>query len=154
MQKSNKIFSDLSLLFGLIDQCALPSISLHCSKQTLMASDKSLTHWGRVTHICVSNLAIIGSDNGLSPARCQAIIWTNAGISLIRPLGLQWNFNSNWSIFIQENAFENIVCEMASILSLPQCVNTLRPTQTGCHFADNIFECIFLDENFWILNKI
>ena len=26
------------------------------------------------------------------------------------------------SIFIQENAFENVVCELASILSLPQCV--------------------------------
>ena len=33
-----------------------------------------LTHWGRVTHICVSNLTIIGSDNGLSPDRRQAII--------------------------------------------------------------------------------
>ena len=39
-----------------------------------------LTHWARVTHICVGNLAIIGSDNGLSPSRRQAIIWTNAGI--------------------------------------------------------------------------
>ena len=39
-----------------------------------------LTHWGPVTHICVSNLTIIGSDNGLSPSRRQAIIWTNAGI--------------------------------------------------------------------------
>ena len=28
-----------------------------------------LTHWGRVTHICVSKLTIIGSDNGLSPCR-------------------------------------------------------------------------------------
>ena len=26
-----------------------------------------LTHWGRETHICVSKLTIIGSDNGLSP---------------------------------------------------------------------------------------
>ena len=26
-------------------------------------------HWGRVTHICVSKLTIIGSDNGLSPGR-------------------------------------------------------------------------------------
>ena len=43
-----------------------------------------LTHWGRVTHICVSKLTIIGSDNGLSPGRRQAIIWTNAGILLIR----------------------------------------------------------------------
>ena len=40
----------------------------------------SLTHWGRVTHICDCNLTIIGSDNGLSPGRHQAIIWTNAGI--------------------------------------------------------------------------
>ena len=33
-----------------------------------------LTHWGRVTHICVSELVTIGSDNGLSPGRRQAII--------------------------------------------------------------------------------
>ena len=39
-----------------------------------------------MTHICVSNLAIIGSDNGLSPGRRQAIIWTNAGILLIGPI--------------------------------------------------------------------
>ena len=49
-----------------------------------------LTHWGQVTHICVSKLTIIGSDNGLSPGRCQAIILKNAGILLIGPLG---NFN-------------------------------------------------------------
>ena len=42
--------------------------------------------WGRVTHICVGNLTIIGSDNGLSPGRRQAITRTNAGILLIRPL--------------------------------------------------------------------
>ena len=46
-----------------------------------------LTHWGRVTHICVGNLTIIGSDNGLSPGRRQAIIWTHVGIWLIGSLG-------------------------------------------------------------------
>ena len=66
-----------------------------------------LTHWGRATHICVGKLTIIGSDNGLSPGRRQAIIWTIAGILLIGPLGTH--------IFSQENAFENVVCEMASI---------------------------------------
>ena len=40
-----------------------------------------------MTHICVGKLTIIGSDNGLSPERRQAIIWTNAGILLIGPLG-------------------------------------------------------------------
>ena len=50
-----------------------------------------LTHWGRVTHICVGKLTQIGSDNGLSPGRRQAIIWTNAGILLIRPLGTNFS---------------------------------------------------------------
>ena len=43
-----------------------------------------LTHWGRVMHICGRKLTNIGSDNGLSPGRRQAIIWTNDGILLVR----------------------------------------------------------------------
>ena len=59
-----------------------------------------LTHWGRVTHIRVSKLTIIGSDNGLSSGRRQAIIWTNAGILLIRP------FETNFSeILIGDQTF-------------------------------------------------
>ena len=54
---------------------------LHCA----------LTHWGRVTHICVGKLSIIGSDNGLSPNRCQAIILTNAGILFIGTLGTNFS---------------------------------------------------------------
>ena len=54
---------------------------------------ESLTHWGGVTHIpvCVSDLTIIGSYNGLSPGRRQAIIRTNAGILLKRPLGTNFS---------------------------------------------------------------
>ena len=59
-----------------------------------------LTHWGRVTHICVNKLTIIGSDNVLSPGRRQAIIWTNAGILLVGPLGT--NFSE---ILIEIRAF-------------------------------------------------
>ena len=55
------------------------------------ATTKQLTHWGRVTHTCVGKLTIIGSDNGLSPGRRQAIIWTNAGILLIGPLGTNFS---------------------------------------------------------------
>ena len=50
-----------------------------------------LTHWGGVMHICFGNLTIIGSDNGLSPGRRQAIILTNAGILLIGPLGTNFS---------------------------------------------------------------
>ena len=68
-----------------------------------------------MTHICVSKLTIIGSDNGLAPGRRQAIIWTNDGILLNSNLRnkLQLNLKHNSYIFIQENAFENVVCEMA-----------------------------------------
>ena len=87
-----------------------------------------LTHWGRVTHICVSDLTSIGSDNCLSPGRRQAIIKTNAGILLIRPL------RTNFSEFLVEIlifsfkkiAFESVVCEKAAILSRPQWVKSLE----------------------------
>ena len=44
-----------------------------------------------MTHICVSKLSIIGSDNGLSPGRRQSIIRTNAGILLIGTLGTNFS---------------------------------------------------------------
>ena len=43
-----------------------------------------LTHGGRVRHIWISKLTTVGSDNGLSPDRRQAITWTNAEILLIQ----------------------------------------------------------------------
>ena len=70
-----------------------------------------LTHWGRVTHICVGNLTIIGPDNGLSPSRRQAIIWTNAGILLIGPCGI--NF-SEILIGIQTVSFKKMHLKMSS----------------------------------------
>ena len=50
-----------------------------------------LTHWGWVMNICIKNLTIIGSENGLSPGQCQAIIWTNAGILLMQMLGTNFS---------------------------------------------------------------
>ena len=44
-----------------------------------------------VIHTCVSKLAIIDSDDDLSPEWVQAIIWTNAGILLIRTLGTNFS---------------------------------------------------------------
>ena len=47
-------------------------------------------------HICVSKLTTNGSDNGLSPGRRQAIIWTNDGILLI------WTLGTNFSEILSE----------------------------------------------------
>ena len=79
----------------------------------------SLTHWGRVTHICVSKLTIIGSDNGLSPDRHQAIIWTNDGVSLIGPLGT--NF-SEIVIKIHTFSFKKMHLKMSSEKRRPFCL--------------------------------
>ena len=79
----------------------------------------TLTHWGRVTHICVLNLAIIGSDNGLSPGQRQAIIRTNAGILLIGPLGT--NF-SEILISVQAFSFKKMHVKMLSAKWCPFCL--------------------------------
>ena len=85
-----------------------------------------LTHWGRVTHICVGKLTIIGSDNGLSPGRRQAIIWTNAGILLIGPLGT--NFSEIW-IAIETFSFKKMHLKIPSAKWRPFCLglNVLNP---------------------------
>ena len=72
-------------------------------------------------HVFVGNLTIIGSDNGLSPERHQIIIWNNARILLIGPLERKFNeiLIINANIFIQENALQNVVCKIASIVSRP-----------------------------------
>ena len=82
-----------------------------------------LIRWGWVTQICISKLTIIGSDNGLAPGWRQTINWTNDGILLIGPLGINFSFNRNSNNFIQVNALEN-VCEIAFILSWPQCAKS------------------------------
>ena len=62
-------------------------------------------------HICVGKLNSISSDNELLPGRRQAIIWTNAGILLIGPLGT--NFN-DILIGIQTCSFKEMQLKMLS----------------------------------------
>ena len=87
-----------------------------------------LTHWGRVTHICVSKLTTIGSDNGLSPGRCQAIIWTNDGILLIRTLGT--NFSEILSE-IHSFSFKKFYLKMSSGKCRPFCLGLNMLTHSG-----------------------
>ena len=72
-----------------------------------------------MTHICISSLTIIGSDNGLPPDRRQAIIWTNAGILLIGPLGR--NF-SEFLIEILIFSFNKMRLKVSSVKRRPFCL--------------------------------
>ena len=91
-----------------------------------------LTHWGWVMHLYISKLTI-------NWFRCWNIVNWNLGNKF------QWNDNQNSYIFIQENAFENVVCKMVAILSQPQYVDC-----TLLFFA----LCGYLLPLLWVLKRI
>ena len=82
-------------------------------------------------YICIGKLTIIGSDNGLSPDRRQAIIWTNAGLLLIGPLGT--NF-SEILIKILTFSFKKMRLKVSSAKWRPFCLglNVLRDKNRKC----------------------
>ena len=85
-----------------------------------LSSVSVLTRWDKVMHICIGNLIIIGSDNGLSPGQRQAIIWTNAGLLLIGP------FRTNFSeilIEIYTVSFKKMHLKMLSGKWRPFCLS-------------------------------
>ena len=114
----------------------------HCWQDCLLhlclSTELGLTHWGRVTHICVSKLTIIGSNNGLSPGRRQALIWTNAGILSIGPLGI--NF-SEMLIKVHTFSFKKMRLQMSSGKWRPSCLGlNVLITIMGCH--DIMVNCL------------
>ena len=95
----------------------MPMVHLYhvCTSKNNPAS----THWGRETHICVSNLSIIGSDNGLLSGQRQAIICNNAGILLIGTLGT--NFSGVLSK-IHTFSSKKVHLKMTSVKCQPFCL--------------------------------
>ena len=88
----------------------------------------------------------VGVWHIFGPGRRQIIIWTNVGMLSIRTLGTTLSGISvkrNSYIFIQENAFENVVCKMGAILSRLQCVKQ----QTGPNLS---YARSFVRGNTWI----
>ena len=75
-------------------------LSLCVDITVYMGTAFSLEHFvrGRLTHIFVGNVTIIGLDNGLSPGRRQSIFLANAGILLIQ--SFETNFSEMFTEFI------------------------------------------------------
>ena len=57
---------------------------------------------------------------------------------------LPWILNRNTKLFIDENAFENVVCQIGGHCVQGGWVNSLRPRQHGCHFQPH-FLMYFLE---------
>ena len=110
-----------------LQKCKMPkydeTLSLFCWKSVWSTSDISLTNGGRSRdvrqHICASKLNHHWSDNGLLPDRHQAVIWTNAGILLIGPLGRSFGW-----IVIKNHIFpfKKMLLKMSSGKWRPFCL--------------------------------
>ena len=100
---------------------------------------------------------------GLSPARRQPIIWTIDGLLSI---SLQATYFQEWVIILcklesmpakfcplSKFGQENVVYTVDFII-IHNANLTLMPRQYGRHFPDDIFKCIFLNENVKISIKI
>ena len=115
------------------------------------------------------------SISSLLPVNRQAVTQSIPDLLLTAPLGT--NFNK-FQIKIQNFTFDKIVfehfyqqnvsrfveasfCEVEKsafltyiLFQLFVKVNTLRLRENGRHFAEDIFKCIFVNENLWIPIKI
>ena len=107
--------------------CVYPIMVFFMSRSGAELESAQLTHLPLVAHICISEssqhwfrywlVACMAPSHYLN--QCWLIVnWTLRN-------KLQWNFNQNKGFFIHEveNASENIVCEMAAILSKGRWVN-------------------------------
>ena len=108
-------------------------IKMSCSEYDIFMADEIFNSLRQSdAYICISKLAIIGSDHGLLAGQGQAIIWTSDGILLTRNLGT--NFSKIFSE-IHTFSFKKMHLKMSLtsvkwwvIFSWPQCVNSLRPS--------------------------
>ena len=71
-----------------------------------------------MSHLYVSELGSLGSGNGLSPVRRQAITWTNVHLLSIRPF---WTNFSEILIKIQDFSFMKMHLKMLSANWQPFC---------------------------------
>ena len=96
---------------------ACSSIGLSCNVAVpvqFMLCDL-LNHQGRLTHIWVNKLTLIGSDNGLSPGRHQAITWNSAELFSIGPLGtiFEWFWSPKKTLTVTKNTITSAVITQA-----------------------------------------
>ena len=120
----------------------------------------------------------IGSDIGLSPIRHQPIVWARAGLfwsGILQTFHLRncsWKCRRlrndghfrigemSWNISWAHPAYARIAKNAKPHLYYTKwwkyehtALNILWTRQNGGHFTDDIFKCIFLNENVWISLK-
>ena len=87
----------------------------------------SIMGWG----LCLSNHQAFIKSGSICDKRSH---WLNAG-----------KLQQNWKLF-RQSPHSNMIVGIS--------VNSSPPGQNGCHFTDDIFRCIFMNDKFCILIKI
>ena len=105
-----------------------------------------------LTHNCVTSWHVSVWER---PLNFWATLLVASKISLRL---LWWPPTEHQCVLIYRCVFTHVCCWLFSVgnkvTTTTTKLNTLRPRQDGRHFADDIFKCIFLNENVWILIKI
>ena len=105
-----------------------------------------------MTHLCINKLSLVHI------LACCLVGWNI--VNWTPRNKLQWNFNPNSYIFIQENVFQNVICKMAAILSLPQCDKTPGPFCVSgfpviyrCRFLNSLVMCVPLTLTTYVVSS-
>ena len=111
----------------------MPTLSSLVALQVVMMTTCSATNDDKVG--IITNLTFQWPCSGSDKFSCLAVGQVTSKVNLSYVSG-------------------NYLFRAAIKSSRSQWVNTLRLRQNGCHFADNIFKCIFLNKNVWIVIDI
>ena len=109
---------NISRIFPILplDRIFLETIKIYVLQRfnSLRPSDAGMRQWNN--HHRFSQWLVAWT----APSHYMNQCWNVVNWSLRNKL--QWNSYRNYCIFIHENALESVVCEMAAMLSRPQCV--------------------------------
>ena len=79
----------------------------------------------------------------ISMAKCKTMVFAKLYLGYCSAAS---NVIAQYDVILQRHRLRGVIGYA--------CFNTMRPRQNGCHFPDDLFKCIFLNENVWILIKI
>ena len=111
------------LFWSHYNPCAKPSVTMSCHSYPQLAHN-TLIIWTRFNHVLPENEYL---------SQCGPYSTT---------FGIMPCYGYPASL-----VYQNYLVMSTTYLALTISLNTLRPRQNGCHFPDDIFKCIFLNEN-------
>ena len=97
--------------------------------------------WGRISDCNCLHCFNVGEWNKQKKTLKKLCFWENLALKELRMTTGMSPGSHYWSYFPDTLSF---------LSSHSNLFNTLRPTQNGRHFPDDIFKWIFLKENVWI----